>query len=139
MISLRLPEFLEKDLEELARIEGKTKTDIVIDALTFYFYYFLGFKKPKIILLKPEIKEKKTIIELSYHIPKRVRSDAINIFQGAGQIIVTAVMNDRTILYSKTRLPCIAKDQRIVKRKGETLIISIKKELRTRKIGISDG
>ena len=135
MISIRLPEFLEKDLEEFARLQRKTKTDIVIDSLIFYLYYFLGFKKPKIKILKPEIEEKKRFITLYYDLPQGITNDAINIFHVGGYIFLMIIKSDRTIYYSKTPLP-VVKKEKIVKRIKNKLVITLKKDF-PRSIGIA--
>ncbi len=134
MISLRLPKELEELLEEISKKEEKTKTQLVKEALTFYFYYFLGYKKPRIIKIKPDIKEYSTHIDFIYELPERLQLKDMKIINNNRELKVIAMINESTMIYSRTIYPCPLLNNLTSKIKRNKLIITIKKPSRIKNI-----
>ncbi len=136
MFTARLPKWLEKDLEEFAIRENKTKSAVVVDALIHYLYFFHGYKRPKVIWVKPELKETKRSLELIFDLPENIREDKIKIIEKKGIISLVAVGKESKIFYSRIRLPCATTTSRIIRKKRNKVLILIRKETNLRDVRV---
>lgn len=119
MVSVRLPDWLEEDLEEFTYINRKTKSDVIIESLIFYLYSFLGFHKPYFVKLSSELEKKEKFLIFKVDI-KGKRKD-LKILQKNNKLYIFC-REGKNLYYALIKLPFIDKKIKY-KFKGKKLLI----------------